>query len=54
MLPLFHLQMPANAGIFFGYLMNIASFNLLPTDKFYNAYFDLKAYDNGPLNSNFE
>ena len=46
--------MPANAGLFFGVLMNIASFDLLPTDKFYDAYFDLKEEDDGAVDDNFE
>ena len=34
--------------------MNIASFDLLPTDMFYDRYTNLKDYDDGPLNLNFE
>ncbi len=41
MLPLFsNQQLPANAGIFYKSLMDIASFDLLPTDKFYEKYFE--------------
>jgi hypothetical protein len=31
--------MPANAEIFFGFVMQLAAFNLLPTDLFYDTYF---------------
>ena len=54
MLPLFNQQMPANAGLFYKFIMEIASFNLLPTDKFYDAYFYLKDFDSGSVNQNFE
>ena len=40
--------------MFFGFLMNIASFDLLPTDLFYNAYFNLSDLNTVPINSNFE
>jgi hypothetical protein len=53
MMPLFNLNLPANAGMFFGFIMNLASFNLLPTDRFYNAYFNMKAYDPGAISANF-
>jgi hypothetical protein len=53
MMPLFKQNLPANAGMFFGFIMNLASFNLLPTDRFYNAYFNMKAYDLGAINANF-
>lgn len=38
---------------FFGFVMNLASFNLLPTDNFYNAYFDMQQNDPRALNKNF-
>lgn len=46
--------MPANAGYFYRFLMNIASFDLLPTDTFYDKYLKLKDNDEGPLSLNFE
>jgi hypothetical protein len=52
-MPLFNLNLPANAGIFYGFIMNIASFNLLPTGKFYNAYFDMQQDDPGAINQRF-
>jgi hypothetical protein len=33
--------------------MNIASFNLLPTEKFYNNYFNMIQDDPGALNLSF-
>ncbi len=53
-MPLFNTNIPANAGMFFGFIMNLASFNLLPTDKFYNQYLNMSKDDPGALNSNFE
>jgi hypothetical protein len=41
MMPLFNLNLPANAGIFYAFIMNLASFNFLPTGTFYNKYFDM-------------
>lgn len=49
-MPLFNLNLPANAGFFYSFIMNIASFNLLPTENFYNAYFDMKKDDTGAIN----
>ena len=39
MLPLFSLATPANTTIFFGFLMQIASFDLLPMDLIYDIFF---------------
>ena len=52
-MPLFNTNIPANAGMFFGFIMNLASFNLLPTDEFYHSYM-VMSKDPGALNSNFE
>ncbi len=52
-MPLFNTTLPANAGMVYGFTMNLASFNLLPTDQFYNAYFDISKDDQGALNNNF-
>ena len=35
MLPLFYLSIPANCSIFFGFLMKIAAFDIIPTDYLY-------------------
>ncbi len=53
MMPLFNTGLPANAGMVFGFIMNLASFNLLPTDQFYNTYFKMSQDDQGALNNNF-
>jgi hypothetical protein len=55
MLPLFRVTLPVNAGIFFGFVMQLAAFNLLPTDLFYNTYFgEMKQAETGPINDNFK
>jgi hypothetical protein len=38
-MPLFDINLPANAALFFGFLTNLASFNMVPTDTFYNYVF---------------
>jgi hypothetical protein len=38
MMPLFNVNLPANAAECFGFIMTLASFNLLPMNIFYNAY----------------
>jgi hypothetical protein len=53
-MPLFNMKFPANAGIFFGFIMNLASFNLLPTDQFYDSYFQMSHDDTGAVNENFD
>lgn len=52
MMPLMQVNLPPNAGTFYGFLMNIASFNILPTDLFYARYLPVPDSD-GPINSNF-
>ena len=54
MMPLFNVNLPTNAGIFFRLVMRIASFDLLPTDAFYDKYFNMKKDDRGPINDNFK
>lgn len=54
MLPLFNQKLPANAGIFFGVIMTIASFDVIPTDTIYDSYLSLKQDDPGPISQNFE
>jgi hypothetical protein len=51
MIPLFNLALPANGGVFFGFLMRIASFDIIPTDIFYNEVFNWVPTD--PINENF-
>ena len=46
--------MPANAALVYGFVMKIASFDLLPTDTFYDTYFRFSEKDSGAVNSNFE
>ena len=36
LMPLFDIQMPANAQIFFGFIFELASFNILPLQDFYD------------------
>lgn len=32
LMPLFSINLPANAAVFFGFLTDLAAFNMLPTD----------------------
>jgi hypothetical protein len=34
-MPLFNVRLPGNAAVFFGFLMQIAAFDMLATDDFY-------------------
>ena len=52
LLPLFNIEMPANAQIFFGFIMEIASFDILPMQKFYDKYLPTPDWDE-PLNDKF-
>jgi hypothetical protein len=52
MMPLFSVNLPHNAGVFFGFIMQIAAFDILPTDSFYDTYFNIQETE--PINSNFE
>jgi hypothetical protein len=52
LMPLFSIKLPPNAGLFFGFLMEIAAFDLLPTDDFYAEYTDTEESD--PINENFD
>ena len=45
--------MPANAAMFYGFIMTIAAFDILPTETFYNNYFPDMAPTQA-INSNFE
>ena len=53
MMPLFNVNLPANAAECFGFIMTLASFNLLPMNIFYNAYLGIASDDPGPVNQNF-
>jgi hypothetical protein len=50
--PLFNLEMPANAQIFYGFIMELASFNILPMQDFYDKYLPTPEWDE-PLNEKF-
>jgi hypothetical protein len=52
-MPLWKIRLPANAAMFFGFIMTIASFDLLPTDAFYNEYFPSMAPTTA-INANFQ
>ena len=55
MMPLFSLNLPANAAVFFGILTDLAAFNMLPTDQFYNTFFpELESADPGAFSENFD
>ena len=51
-MPLFKIDIPANVGMFFGYIIAIASFDLIPIDDYIDQYGGLTAVD--PINDNFE
>ncbi len=50
-MPLFTVHLPPNAGSFFNFLMQIASFDYLPTSGFYDDHFNMK--QTNALNENF-
>jgi hypothetical protein len=52
LMPLFTIKLPPNAGVFFGFIMQIASFDILPTEGFYDKYFNMD--DTTAINENFE
>ena len=51
LMPLFKTSIPANAGIFFNQIMQIAAFDLIEINGPLNYLLDLKP--TGPLNQNF-
>lgn len=54
-LPLFRVTLPANAKVFFGFVMQLAAFNLLPTDLIYdNLFSGMQEAETGAINENFE
>ncbi len=52
-MPLFHIDMSANAQLFFAFIMQISSFDILPTNDFYDKYFPSPAWD-GPINEKLD
>jgi hypothetical protein len=50
-MPLFNISLPDNASVVFGWIMQIASADLVPTDDFYDNYFDMDHTD--AVNDNF-
>ena len=53
LMPLFKIDMPANAQMFFGFIMQLASFNILPMQDFYERYLPPPSWDE-PLNDRFD
>ena len=51
-MPLFHVQLPANAAIFFRNVMEIAAFDFIELDDTVLEIFQLEALD--PIDANFE
>jgi hypothetical protein len=51
-MPLFKIKLPPNAGSYFGFIMQIAAFDILPTDDFYADYTNIEETD--PINENFD
>lgn len=53
-MPLWNINLPANAALFYGFIMQIASFDILPTDLFWNWCFpDINPEGNNSPNQNF-
>ena len=52
MMPLFQVAIPANAGMFFAQMMQIAAFEVIDTKPYLDKYLNLQPTD--PLNANFE
>ena len=52
MLPLFNVSIPGNAATFYGFLMQIASLDIIPTDFIYNDIFGWTPSE--PINENFD
>lgn len=52
LMPLFTLKLPQNAALFFNFIMQIAAFDVLPTDAFYDDYFSMEAKE--AVNDNFD
>jgi hypothetical protein len=39
MVPMYKISMPANASIFYGYLLKIAAFDTIPMESIYDSLF---------------
>ena len=39
LMPLFNIRMPGNAALFFGFVMQIVSFDMIPMEDFYDMIF---------------
>jgi len=53
-LPLTGVKFPANSGVVNGYMMETASFDILPTDDFFPGLFTIDVKDFPPLNKVYE
>ena len=51
-MPIFNVIIPANAAICFNMLMQVAAFDLIPSDVTFNKWFDLE--DTGAYSPDFE
>ena len=52
-MPLWNVNPPGNAAMFYGFMMEIAAFDMIPTGDFYDKYLpDLPITE--PLNDNFD
>ncbi len=52
-MPLWNVNPPGNAAMFYGFMMEIAAFDMVPTGDFYDKYLqDLPITE--PLNDNFD
>ena len=51
-MPLLKIELPALCGLFFSYLMKIASFDLIPIDNYLDEHVEMTPRD--PINNNFE
>ena len=51
LMPLFKVNIPANAGMFFAKIMQIAAFELVEIEEWLNSFLELEP--TGPINKNF-
>jgi len=52
-MPLFNIDMPANAQMFYGFIMQLASFNILPMQDYYEKFIPAPSWDE-PLSEKFD
>jgi len=52
MMPLFDVNLPANAGYFFRFVLQIASFDIIDVDYYFRAIFGVPGTE--PVSLNFE